>query len=157
MLAGWLDFHRGTLERKCEGLTPDQLRTRAVPPSNLSLLGLVRHMAEVEQHWFKRVLLDQRVKAPYSSREHPDADFDDVADAQPDAALAMWYAECEDSRRILAAMGDLDVMAKRDRPGTQVSLRWILVHLVEEYARHNGHADLLRESIDGTTGHLPYP
>ena len=157
MLAGWLDFHRKTLERKCEGLTPDQLRTRAVPPSNLSLLGLMRHMAEVEQHWFKRVLLDERVRQPYSSRAHPNADFDDLAQADPDTALALWSAECEDSRRILAAMTDLDAMARREPHGQQVSLRWILVHMIEEYARHNGHADLLRESLDGSTGHLPYP
>lgn len=157
MLAGWLDFHRSTLERKCEGLTAEQLRTRAVPPSNLSLLGLVRHLTEVEQHWFKRVLLGERVSSPYSSRAEPDGDFDNLDETDPEAALVRWHAECEDAGRILAAMPDLDVMAKRDRPGSQVNLRWILVHLIEEYARHNGHADLLRESLDGTTGHLPYP
>jgi uncharacterized damage-inducible protein DinB len=152
MLEGWLDFHRATLERKCEGLTPEQMRTHSVAPSSLTLLGLVRHMAEVEQHWFRRVLLDERVKAHYSTREQPDADFDDLGTQAPEQALAIWYAECESSRTIVAGIDDLDTMARRQRSGSEVNLRWIMVHLIEEYARHNGHADLLREAIDGATG-----
>ncbi len=93
MLAAWLDLQRATLAMKCEGLTDTQLRDRAVPPSKLSLLGLVRHMAEVERNWFGPLLA-----------------------------------------------------------GTRFSLRWVMVHMIEEYARHNGHADLLRERIDGSTG-----
>lgn len=157
VLLAWLDFHRTTLEAKCADLSAEQLRTRAVPPSNLSLLGLLRHMTEVELHWFRRVLLDERVRSPYTSREDPDGDFGNLDQAEPQDVLDRWHAACEDSRHVVAGIPDLGAMAKRDRPGTQVNLRWILVHLVEEYARHNGHADLLRESIDGATGHLPYP
>ena len=155
MLCGWLDWHRATLETKCAGLTPVQLATRSVEPSTLSLLGLVRHMADVERGWFRRGLAGEDAPPLYYSDTDPDGDFDNVDPAATDAAtvlaaFAAWRAECERSREIAAALPSLDVLIPRR--GEQLSARWVLVHMVEEYARHNGHADLLRERIDGATG-----
>jgi uncharacterized damage-inducible protein DinB len=151
MLAGWLDYHRATLEMKCAGLTPDQLATRAVEPSTLSLLGLVRHMADVERAWFRRRLAGEDAPPLYFSDDDPDGDFDNLDPATVDEAFATWRAECARAREIAAALPSLDVMVT-DRVGRQLSARWVLHHMVEEYARHNGHADLLRERIDGVTG-----
>jgi hypothetical protein len=153
MLDAWLDFHRATLARKCEGLTDEQLRLRSVPPSNLSLLGLVRHMAEVERGWFRQVLTDEEVTDIYVSDQDQDADFNGIADADVAATFAVWTAECDKARQVAAACPSLDVVARRKtRRGNAVTLRWIMVHMIEEYARHNGHADLLREKIDGAVG-----
>ena len=150
MLTTWLDYHRDTLAWKCEGLTDDQLRERAVPPSSLSLLGLVRHMADVERGWFRRVLNGEDAPYRYGTDPKPDAEFDDVATADVAAAFADWQADCERARELVAAASSLDVTG--ERRGERFSLRWILVHMIEEYARHNGHADLLRERIDGSVG-----
>jgi uncharacterized damage-inducible protein DinB len=152
MLDAWLDFHRATLLSKCEGLEDDQLRTRSVPPSSLSLLGLVRHMTEVERSWFRRVLLDEDVAPLYSTKGNEDGDFDDVGSADATADLARFRDELEQVRGITAQHLSLDAVGKRRRHGQDVSLRWIYVHMIEEYARHNGHADFLRERIDGVTG-----
>ena len=151
MLDAWLDFHRATLAVKCEGLTDDQLRAQAVPPSSLSLLGLVRHMGEVERSWFRRVLSGEQAPPRYYSDENPDGDFDDVADAVVADAFGYWRDECAYARERAAAAPSLDVTGT-GRQGERYSLRWIMVHMIEEYARHNGHADLLRERIDGTVG-----
>ena len=151
MLDAWLDFHRATLAVKCEGLTDDQLRARAVPPSSLSLLGLVRHMGEVERSWFRRVLGGEQAPPRYYSDENPDGDFDDVAGADAAEAFSYWRDECAHARERVAAAPSLDVIGT-GRRGESYSLRWIMVHMIEEYARHNGHADLLRERIDGTVG-----
>jgi uncharacterized damage-inducible protein DinB len=151
MLDAWLDFHRATLAVKCEGLTDDQLRARAVPPSSLSLLGLVRHMGEVERSWFRRVLGGEQAPPRYYSDENPDGDFDDVAGADAAEAFSYWRDECAHARERVAASPSLDVIGT-GRRGESYSLRWIMVHMIEEYARHNGHADLLRERIDGTVG-----
>jgi hypothetical protein len=150
-LAGWIDFHRATLEMKCAGLTPAQLATRAAEPSTLSLLGLVRHMADVERGWFRRRLGGEDAPPLYYSDADPDGDFDNLEPAAVDEAFANWQAECARAREIAAALPSLDVMVT-DRVGRRLSARWVLVHMVEEYARHNGHADLLRERIDGATG-----
>ncbi len=148
-LDAFLDYHRATLALKCEGLSDEQWRTCSAAPSNLSLLGLVRHMAEVERHWFRRVLNGEDAEPLYYSREHPDGDFELLDQADPAEALATWQAECAHSRT-LAAAADLDATGThRER---EHSLRWILVHMIEEYARHNGHADLIRERIDGVVG-----
>ena len=153
MLEAWLDFHRATLLSKCEGLDDAQLRTRSAPPSSLSLLGLLRHMTEVERSWFRRILLDEEAPPVYYSDDNEDGDFDDVDTADVAADLAAYRAEVETCRGITAGMQDLDAVGKRKRRGKHdVSLRWIYVHMIEEYARHNGHADLLRERIDGKTG-----
>jgi uncharacterized damage-inducible protein DinB len=150
MLDAWLDYHRATLAWKCEGLDDAQLRQRAVPPSSLSLLGLVRHMADVERNWFRRVLGGEDVPGIYWTDDDPDGDFDNVDTADVQEAFATWRAECEHARRAGAAAPSLEATGLRR--GEKVSLRWILVHMIEEYARHNGHADLLRERIDGTVG-----
>jgi uncharacterized damage-inducible protein DinB len=150
MLVAWLDYHRATLIMKCDGLDDGQLRQRAVPPSSLSLLGLVRHMAEVERGWFRRTLGGEDAQPRYYSDDNPDGDFDDVDTADAAEAFATWRADCEDARRRVAAADSLQVTG--ERRGERFSLRWILVHMIEEYARHNGHADLLRERIDGTVG-----
>ena len=151
MLAGWLDFHRATLEMKCAGLTPAQLASRAAEPSTLSLLGLVRHMTDVERTWFRRRLDGEDAPPLYYSDDDPDGDFDNLDPATVEDAFATWRAECDRAREIAAALPSLDVMVT-DRVGRRLSARWVLVHMVEEYARHNGHADLLRERIDGATG-----
>jgi uncharacterized damage-inducible protein DinB len=151
MLDAWLDYHRATLAVKCEGLTDDQLRARAVPPSSLSLLGLVRHMGEVERSWFRRVLGGGQAPPRYYSDENPDGDFDDVAGAGVAEAFGYWRDECAHARERVAAAPSLDVTGT-GRSGDRYSLRWIMVHMIEEYARHNGHADLLRERIDGAVG-----
>jgi uncharacterized damage-inducible protein DinB len=150
MLDAWLDYHRDTLAWKCEGLDEAQLRQRAVPPSSLSLLGLVRHMADVERNWFRRVLGGEDVAGIYWTDDDPDGDFDNVDTADVQEAFATWRAECDHARRAAAAAPSLEATGLRR--GETVSLRWILVHMIEEYARHNGHADLLRERIDGTVG-----
>jgi hypothetical protein len=152
MLDAWLDFHRATLLMKCEGLTDDQLKSRSVPPSSLSLLGLVRHMTEVERYWFSWVLRGEDAEPLYWSKSNQDGDFDDVDTADVAADMARFRDEIEQCRRVTSAHPDLDVVGKRARHGDPVTLRWIYVHMIEEYARHNGHADLLRERIDGVTG-----
>jgi uncharacterized damage-inducible protein DinB len=151
-LASFLDWHRGTLEWKCEGLTDEQLKQRPVPPSRMSLLGLVRHLSEVERGWFGRTLGGQDLPMIYCSDEDPDGDFDNVDGADVAEAFATWRAECDRSRALVAAAESLDLAIVRKRTGEIVSLRWIMLHMLEEYARHNGHADLFRERLDGSTG-----
>ena len=151
MLEGWLEWHRGTLESKCEGLTADQMRMRSVEPSSMSLHGLVRHMAEVERAWFARCIAEEDSPPIYVSKEDPDADFDRVDEADPETDMEIWRAECARSRSIFAGVGSLD--ETRTRRKGPLSIRWVVVHMVEEYARHNGHADLLRERVDGVTGY----
>lgn len=153
MLDAWLDYHRATLEWKCAGLTHAQLTARAVPPSTMSLLGLVRHMAAVEQNWFRRCFgRDTTSPTLYYSDDDPDGDFDNVDTADVDEAFATWRAECDFGRVLTASAASLDDLGIRARDGSEVSLRWILLHMIEEYARHNGHADLLRQCIDGEVG-----
>ncbi|WP_371501984.1 DinB family protein [Kitasatospora sp. NBC_00374] len=153
MLHSWLDYHRATLAVKCEGLTDDQLRARSVEPSTLSLLGLVRHMAEVERQWFQGILAgtDLGGSGLYWSEAEPDGDFDGVDTADVAADFAAWRAQVELARRAAAGL-PLETVGKSLRRGEEVTLRWILVHMIEEYARHNGHADLIRERVDGATG-----
>jgi uncharacterized damage-inducible protein DinB len=152
MLESWLDFHRATLLSKCEGLDDEQLKTRSVPPSSLSLLGLVRHMNEVETGWFLNTLEDAQTPPTYYSDDNEDGDFDDVDAADATADVTAFRQAVESARESAAAHSSLDDVGKRQRRGQDVSLRWIYVHMIEEYARHNGHADFLRERIDGVTG-----
>ncbi|MEV0728946.1 MULTISPECIES: DinB family protein [Polymorphospora] len=151
MLEGWLDWHRQTLLTKCAGLTADQLRTASAEPSNLTLLGLVRHMTEVERAWFRRRFAGETIGEVHCSEANPDGDFDDVATADAAADLAAFQREIE-LARAAAAGHDLDETFFHQRRGAEMSLRWIYLHMIEEYARHNGHADLIRERIDGATG-----
>jgi uncharacterized damage-inducible protein DinB len=150
MLTVWLDWERATLAWKCHGLSPQQLAERSVPPSSLSLLGLVQHMIEVERNWFRRVLGGEAIEPIYYTEEERDGDFDNLRMERVDDVRAHWEAECDHSRAAVAAADSLDVTG--ERRGEKISLRWILVHMIEEYARHNGHADLLRERIDGAVG-----
>ncbi|MEV4323032.1 DinB family protein [Microbispora rosea] len=152
MLRAWLDWHRETLAVKCQGLTEEQLRLRSVPPSSMSLLGLVRHMADVERAWFRRRLNGEDLGGIYYSDDDPDGEFDNVDTASAEEAFATWHAEIEHARAAEEACADLDTTTKTGRQGVHHSLRWIMCHMIEEYARHNGHADLLRERIDGATG-----
>lgn len=151
MLNNWLEWHRGTLAVKCAGLSEEQLRERSTPPSTMSLLGLVRHMAHVEQVWFRNVLNGEGAARLWGKDVNPDADFDEVDTASAEEAFAVWQAEIEHARELSAGV-PLDAVGKSRRHGQDCSHRWILVHMIEEYARHNGHADLLRERVDGATG-----
>jgi uncharacterized damage-inducible protein DinB len=149
-LAGFLDFHRATLLWKCEGLSAEQLAQRGVPPSRLSLLGLVRHLTEVERSWFRHGFAGQDLPKLYSSEAEPDADFDRAEAAGAQADLAAYRAEIEAARAAVAGAGLAETFT--NKRGRVFSLRWVYTHMIEEYARHNGHADLLREVIDGATG-----
>ncbi|MGP2440818.1 DinB family protein [Streptomyces sp. JW3] len=155
MLDAWLDFHRATLALKCSGLRDDQARRASAPPSTMTLLGLVQHLAEVERHWFQGVFAGLDVP-PVFGADNPDG-FGLRPGQGLDEALAVWRAEVARSREIVAgaSLDDLGRLSAEEagRVGAEgVSLRWIMVHLIEEYARHNGHADLLREGVDGVTG-----
>ncbi|HYO39417.1 MAG TPA: DinB family protein [Nocardioidaceae bacterium] len=147
MLDGWLDFHRATLLSKCEGLSDEQLTTRPVPPSALTLLGLVRHMTDVERGWCLP-FLGRPAEPLYATEEDPDGEFD-VTEADPATDLARFRAE---TQAIRAALEEHELDEVEVTPSRTLSLRWICTHLLEEYARHNGHADLLREALDGRTG-----
>lgn len=150
MLEAWLDFHRMTLQLKCEGLDRDGLKARPVPTSLLSLHGLVRHLADVERNWFTRVLLRAPDTQPvFADPAVDDSEFVPLDDADFAADLAAWQRECAASRAN-AARFPLDHTGLRG--GKEVSLRWIYLHMIEEYARHNGHADLIRELLDGAVG-----
>ncbi|MFE6847872.1 DinB family protein [Streptomyces sp. NPDC057686] len=153
MLDGWLDYHRATLAWKCEGLGDEQLRRAALAPSELSLLGLVRHMAEVERYWFREIMLGEDLPELYCTRENPDGDFQFGAGDTGAEAEQTWQTEVELARRA-AAGRSLDLLSDpgSHHRGETFSLRWVYTHMIEEYARHNGHADLLREQIDGATG-----
>ncbi|MFD4431392.1 DinB family protein [Nocardia sp. NPDC058497] len=151
LLQSWLDFHRQTLLGKCGGLDAEQLATRSVSPSSLSLLGLVRHLTDVEHAWFRQGAACEDAAFRYWSTAEPDADFDELATPSAEEVFAAFHAEvaaCD------AAIADLPLGHVFQRPGYtgDFTLRWAYVHMIEEYARHNGHADLLRERIDGVTG-----
>ena len=152
MLLGFLGDQRATLELKCAGLDRELVR-RSVPPSTLSLLGLVRHLADVERRWFRRVLAGQDVPALFSAEDDPDRDFHGAVSDPAAVAEAWqaWRAEVGFADRFAAAAPHLEIEGEDSWRGT-VSLRWVLIHMIEEYARHNGHADLLRERIDGARG-----
>jgi uncharacterized damage-inducible protein DinB len=150
-LRAYLDFHRATLAVKCEGLSDEELRRRAVPPSTLTLLGLVRHMAEVERTWFRRVIGAEPVPLVWSAAGDFQAAYDASGSSRTEAFTA-WQAEVDHARRIEAAAASLDVTGYNRGWDADVSLRLVMLHMIHEYARHNGHADLLREGIDGTVG-----
>jgi hypothetical protein len=146
----WLDFQRATLLWKCEGLDGDALVRRSIPPSSLSLLGIVRHMSLVEWSWFARVFAGNAQPAPIATDTDRDADFNDLDPARATADIEAFERQCDVSRSITAAADSLDaIAASEEKP---FSLRWIMIHMIEEYARHNGHADFLRERIDGAVG-----
>jgi uncharacterized damage-inducible protein DinB len=149
-LTAFLDYLRATLALKCDGLTDDQLRQRPVPPSALSLLGLVRHMAEVERNWFRPVLGGEEMAGIFAPGLEWEAAFRDVVSADVAEAFRLWQAECDHARKLVAAAPSFDVRGFRS--SGYVSLRWVMTHMIEEYARHLGHADLIRERLDGSVG-----
>ena len=153
LFTGFLDFHRDTLDWKASRLADEQLRAHVVPASNLTLLGMLRHMAEVERFWFREVWAGEKFETGmYDRTDDRDEEWNDLdADTGP-AAYARWRAEVELARAVVAGTPDFDKVITREDTGERVSARWILIHMVEEYARHNGHADLLRESVDGEVG-----
>jgi len=152
-LLAFLDYQRAVLARKAEGITDEQARMEACPPSDLTLLGLIRHMADVERSWFRRSLVAEDAPPIFYGGAHPDGDDD--GDFHPPSgatiadALSSLWAEIEAANRIIAD-ASLNDIERRERG--KYSLRWILVHMIEEYARHCGHADLLRQAVDGVTG-----
>lgn len=146
---GYLEHYRETLRLKCSGLDTEQLATRSVPPSNISLLGLVRHMARVEQSWFRRVIGGDAEVPRLFQDDDGGFDFSDPTDELVAQAWTLWEAEVAHGRAVLAEVGFDDLV---DVHGDAIEVRDVLVHLVEEYARHCGHADLVREVIDGRTG-----
>jgi uncharacterized damage-inducible protein DinB len=154
-LVGFLQWQRDTLKLKCAGLDAADLARRDVEPSTMSLLGLVRHLADVERGWFRRVMAGEDAPPHFYSAADPDGDFDGAVPDPEVVAQAwdVWRAEVAFADRFVAEAPDLDITGKAPHAWRgPVSLRWVLVHMVEEYARHNGHADLLRERIDGAVG-----
>lgn len=145
---------RQTLELKCQGLDPEQMARRSAPPSNMSLLGLIRHMADVERYWFRQVLSNEDAPRRFRTTEDRDADFNG-ASADPavvDDAWEAWREEIACAERCVEGFGDLGTTVQLPNEDEQVAVREVLIHMVEEYARHCGHADLLRERIDGRVG-----
>ncbi|WP_345475296.1 DinB family protein [Actinoallomurus oryzae] len=151
-LTAFLDWHRRTFALKCAGVPAMRLSDRGVPPSGLSLHGLLRHLAAVERWWFAIQFAGEDLPMLYYSDDDPDQDFDSL-DGDAGEAFALWEAECRRSRAIVDRAASLDVTGVRQRTGEPFSLRWLLVDMIAEYARHNGHADLLRERADGVTGY----
>jgi hypothetical protein len=151
-LGAWLDFYRATLLAKCDGLNVAQLKTRPLATSPLSLLGIVRHMTFVEQVWFETTFAGAETVDYYKTEGDRDADFNDL---DSDAAETVFdlYQKVISVSSNLAAGRSLDEHAKKTRRGRDVDLRWIYLHMIEEYARHCGHADLIREMVDGATGY----
>jgi uncharacterized damage-inducible protein DinB len=149
-LQAWLRFHRETLLWKCSGLTHEQLAARAVPPSGMSLLGLVRHMTDVERWWFRTNLRGEALEGPFGPKDNESGDFDDLDSMPAEQVWEAFQAEC--AAADAAAEGLPLETTFQGRRGNDIDLRWLYVHMIEEYARHNGHADLLREIVDGTTG-----
>lgn len=148
MLEQWLEFHRTTLLLKCEGLHDAPRKARPIATSKLSLHGLVRHMAEVERNWFSGVLAGD-TEFSYIYGDFEDAEFSPLDEANWEDDLGTWHAECASSRQVAATHGLDDTGLRHGQP---CSLRWIYMHMIEEYARHNGHADLLREMADSQVG-----
>lgn len=149
-LTAYLDYYRETFELKCAGLDPARLNERSAPPSTMSLHGLARHLADVERWWFAINFAGLDLPLLFSTDDDPDRDFDSL-DADPLADLELWRSECARSRQIVEAAEGLDDVGARERNGSY-SLRWLMLRLITEYAQHCGHADLLRERIDGAVG-----
>ena len=148
-LDAWLEFHRQTLLTKCAGLTAEQLAQHAASPSNLSLIGLVRHMTEVERGWLRGRYYGTDLGSVYCTDASPEGDFEDVSADTAERDIATYLAEIGAVREVLAGRS---LEEKYQTRYDDINLRWIYLHMIEEYARHNGHADLLREHIDGATG-----
>jgi hypothetical protein len=151
-LDGWLDFERATLLHKCNGLKVAQLKVRPVATSSLSLLGIVRHMTFVEQLWFETVFAGRETVGYYKTDADRDADFNDLDSVAAEEVFDLFVRTVELSRELASGHAESE-LAAAPRRGREVDLHWIYVHMIEEYARHNGHADLIRELVDGATGY----
>jgi uncharacterized damage-inducible protein DinB len=155
LLTGFLDFNRAVMARKAQGLSGEQLAVR-LGPSTLTIGGLLKHLALVEDSWFHRRLLGNELGDPWASVDwdaDPDWEFHSAADDEPTVLRRMYDEACARSRAAVDELGDLDAVTPfPNRRGVHFSMRWILMHMIEETARHAGHADLIRESIDGATG-----
>ena len=152
MLDQWLDYHRATLLMKCAGLNDEQLRTASCPPSNLTLLGLVRHLTDVERGWFLRGVCGQNLRQIpplYYSNDDPEGDIEQLGSA---STREVFDTYDQTVSAIRAAVADVGLDQTFDNGGEPCSVRYVYSHMIEEYARHNGHADLIREAIDGDTG-----
>jgi uncharacterized damage-inducible protein DinB len=152
VVSAMIDFYRSTLLRKCRGLSEAQLTSPATPPSNLTLRGLLQHMTAVERYWFEECIEGRDLPPIYSSESLPDGDFEALDTCSAKEVVERFQASCESSRRIAAAHS-LDDVVDSTVYGRPMSIRFIKVHMVDEYARHCGHADLLREAIDGEVGY----
>ena len=151
-LLAFLDYYRAVFVRKVEGIDDDEARRR-VPPSSMDLLGMTRHLADVERWWFRGSFAAEVTSGIYDSDDDPDLDWHHGPGDTLNDALSHWHEEVARAREIVAATTDLDAVGANVHPRRgPITLRWILVHMIEEYARHCGHADLLREAIDGRTG-----
>jgi hypothetical protein len=148
LLLGWLAFHRNALAAKCDGLSDEQLVALWAEPSDLSLLGLVRHLTEMEYYYLAHAISGGQTTPVYCTVADEDADILGLTSDMAPASLDRWHAECRSADAELATVGELDAKAR----GNGFSVRWNLIKIIQEYARHNGHADLLRERIDGATG-----
>lgn len=151
VLVRFLDYQRAVLARKADGITEAQARVVACPPSNLTIIGLVRHLAEVERGWAHETFAGVDPAPLFVTPDRPNGDWAAPADATLADAVATWWAEVESADRVYAA-ASLDDVSKRGWEDYRYSVRWILIHLIEEYARHCGQADLIREAIDGAVG-----
>lgn len=153
-LDSWLELYRDTVPLKIGGLTGEQLCQASAPPSSLTLLGVVRHLTAVERYWFRDIVAGLAEPTMlYSSRANPDGDFDDLDPATALTDIERFHAEVAQAREYAAAVSDLDAPLPGRRRGSELNLRWVYLHMIEEYARHLGHADLIREGIDGVTGY----
>ncbi len=150
-LTAWIDFYRSTLLMKCAGLSVEQLSDASVPPSTMTLLGILRHMTTVEQYWYQVIFAGRDVELFYKSVDR-DGDFNNLGDTELSEVVRRFDAACDEARGIVRGH-DPSEIAPALRHGKQVDLRWIQLHMIEEYARHCGHADLIRECIDAVTGY----
>jgi uncharacterized damage-inducible protein DinB len=154
-LNSFLDFQRATMIRKVEGLTDEQAASQPVAPSTLSLSGLIKHLSLVEESWFQSVFAGGELREPWSSApfdDDKDWEFNSASEDRLSDLVEMYESACEKSREVVASADSLGEMSEKDTRRGKVSLRWILLHMIEETARHAGHADLIRERIDGATG-----
>jgi uncharacterized damage-inducible protein DinB len=149
VLAGFLDHYRRTMLDICEGLTDEQLK-RPMVPSGTSLLGMVKHLAWVERGWFTETIAGEEVEYPFDFDADPDADLRAEADETKEEIFDLYRQACDESRSVLAAVS-LDDPVKGTKRSRDYNVRWVVTHMIEETARHAGHADILREMIDGRT------
>jgi hypothetical protein len=154
-LETFLDYYRAVTIRKAEGITDEQARRALCPPSGLTIIGIVRHLTEVERSWFRQDLVGETIPPLYYGESHPTGDRDGDFHAPPDATIAAaldaYRDELDRCRAVMAGVDSLEIVETNPH-STPRNVRWILVHMIEEYARHAGHLDLLREAADGTTG-----